>query len=247
MSDVSAREPIFNVPGAVLAVLTLMIAIHGGLTLLDPEFGEWLIISLAFIPARYAVMGTELPGGLAAAIASPVTHMLVHGSWAHLMFNGASLLAFGGGLARRTSGARFLLLSLVAGLAGAFLFWLLNQGLLRPMVGASGAIAGMMGATMRYFFSALDSGGFRQLREAPEAAAMMSLPVAMRDRRVQLATGVFLFLNMLAFFDLGAPEDAGGIAWEAHIGGYLAGFLCYGFFDRGGDRVSQLHNNGMGH
>jgi membrane associated rhomboid family serine protease len=66
----------------------------------------------------------------------------------------------------------------------------------------------------------------------------MPLATALRDRRVQLVTAVFLAGNVLAVFGLGGVSDT-GIAWEAHIGGYFAGLLSFGFFDPGQTRHSS--------
>ena len=100
-----------------------------------------------------------------------------------------------------------------------------------PMVGASGAISGLMGATMRFLFSAFDAEGLRALRENPEGVPLMTLARALTDRRVLTVTGAFILANILAVLGLGGVST-GGIAWEAHMGGYFAGLLAFGFFDR---------------
>lgn len=242
MPIVEKREPIFNVPGTVLAVLGLLLALHVLRMAMTPEQEETFVLAMAFIPARYAGFADQIPGGVLAAITSPFSHMLVHGDWVHLAFNSAWLLAFGGGIALRIGGLRFLALSIFCGLAGALAFLITNPGLAAPVVGASGAISGLMGATMRFLFSALDGGGIRELRETPKAIALMPLPIALRDRRILMASGVFMLLNVLAMFGIGAVSAEGGIAWQAHIGGYLAGLLGFGFFDVAQHVSSQVHN-----
>jgi membrane associated rhomboid family serine protease len=99
------------------------------------------------------------------------------------------------------------------------------------MIGASGAISGLMGATMRFLFNALDHGGFRRLREAPQSVPLMPLEQALTDKRVLLATAIWLLLNVVAVLGIGAEFAPGGIAWEAHVGGYAVGFLTFGAFD----------------
>lgn len=226
------REPIFNVPGAVVAVLAVLLAVHVARQVLAPETDAWLVFAMAFVPARYAgEAGAGLPGGTWASVTSFVTHMLLHGSAAHLILNSAWLLAFGGAVTLRIGGVRFLLLTLLCGVAGAAVFLLFNPGLLAPMIGASGAVAGLMGGTMRFLFSALDDGGIRRLREAPRTVRLMPLAETLKDRRVQIATGLWLFLNLLAIFGFGGAQSGSSIAWEAHVGGFLAGLLCFGLFD----------------
>lgn len=228
----SAREPIFNAPAAVLAVLVLMAVIHAGRTLLlSPESDAWLVYALAFIPARYAGLASELPGGELASFTSPVTHMLVHGDIMHLAFNSAWLLAFGSAICQRTGSGRFIAFALFTGIVGAFTFLAFNPEIDAPVVGASGAVAGLMGGTMRFLFSAMDMGGVRLLRDAPRMVPLMPLTRALRDRRVLIVSAIFVLVNLLAWVGLGGDMAPGGIAWEAHVGGYFAGLLAFGHFD----------------
>ena len=227
----SRDEPIFNVPGSVLAVLALLIAVHALLAALPEELSAWLLLALAFIPARYSGYASMLPGGEVAAFTSFLTYAVVHGSLLHLGLNSAWLVAFGGAVAKRVRALRFLALSAVCAIAGAATFLAFNRGLMAPMVGASGAISGLMGATMRFLFSAIDTDGLRGLRENPERVPLMPLARALTDRRVLVVTGAFILANILAVLGLGGVS-AGGIAWEAHMGGYFAGLLAFGFFDR---------------
>ncbi len=227
------REPIFNVPAAVVAVLAVMVGLHVARQFLPADLDDWLVLTLAFIPARYATgMAAELPGGVWAAWTSFVTHMTVHADATHLMFNSAWLLAFGGAIGLRAGGARFLAFAIVTGICGALAFLAFNPNLLAPVIGASGAVAGLMGGTMRFLFAGLDMGGVRALSEHPTEIPLMSLAATLRDRRVQLTTAIWLLLNGLAVIGIGTGEGRGAIAWEAHIGGFIAGLVGFGWFDR---------------
>lgn len=227
---VSQHEPMFNVAGSVLAVLGAMVAVHLIRLGVSPEFDGWLTEVLAFIPARYGPDGYLIAGGAVAAVTSFVTHTLVHADWVHLGLNAAWLLAFGGAVANRVGPVRFLALFAFCAAVGAATFLVFNPGLPVPMVGASGAISGLMGATMRFLFTAVDGHGLAALRDDPRSAPLMPLSVALTDKRVVLVTVVFLAANILAVLGLGSV-GSGGIAWEAHIGGYFAGLLTFGFFD----------------
>jgi membrane associated rhomboid family serine protease len=229
---VQDHEPVFNVPAAVLGVLAVLGLVHFARGFLGAADEEWLIWALAFVPARYDGYAGALPGGHTAAATSFLTYMLLHGDVTHLVFNSAWLLAFGGAVARRVGGVRFLGLGLLSGVAGALAFLALNWGLLAPMIGASGAVSGLMGATMRFLFTAIDGGGFRQLRDAPASVPLMPLTATLRDRRVVIATAIWLVVNAAATLGLGAVGSGGDVAWEAHIGGYVAGLLAFGLFDR---------------
>lgn len=226
-----SHDPIFNVPRCVVVILAVLVLVQIGRELLPDEEDLWFVLATAFIPARYGPTGFELPGGETALFTSPVTHMLVHGDWIHLSLNSAWLLVFGGAVAERTGTLRFLLFFLVCGLAGAFAFYLANMDLLQPMIGASGAISGLMGGTLRFLFPALDSGGFRRLREAPRSIRLMSLQQALTDRRILVTSAILVVLNALTIIGFGAAQNSAGIAWEAHLGGYLLGLFTYGLFD----------------
>ncbi len=196
-------------------------------------------MALAFIPARYDGFASSIPGGDVAAVTSFLTYAAVHGDFMHLAINSAWLLAFGGVVANRTGTLRFFLFFAVCAIAGAIAFLMFNPGLMAPMVGASGAVSGLMGATMRFLFSALDTDGLRALRENPERVPLMPLSRALTDRRVLLVTGAFLLANLLGVLGFGAITQ-GGIAWQAHLGGYFTGLFCYGFFERAPRSIHQM-------
>jgi membrane associated rhomboid family serine protease len=85
---VQNREPVFNVPGAVLATVAVLAMIHAGrVYLLAGDTNMWLLLALSFIPARYAGLASEIPGGELAAVTSFFTHMLVHADGIHLAIN----------------------------------------------------------------------------------------------------------------------------------------------------------------
>jgi membrane associated rhomboid family serine protease len=206
--------------------------VHALRFFLSEEQDAALIFSLAFIPARVGPMSNELPGGPLAAVTSFVTHIFLHGDITHLSVNSAWLLVFGTAIAKRVGGLRFLLFSAVCGVGGAFGFLCLNPSLGVPVIGASGAISGLMGGVMRFLFSALDYGGGWILREQPWLVPRMSLSQMARDRRAAVAICAWILLNFLVSLGLGGLAAPGVIAWEAHLGGFLAGLLTFGLFDR---------------
>lgn len=226
------HQPIFNVPWPVLIVLGVMIAVHLARLSLDEETGLWWLVTLAFIPARYGAGTAGLEGGGIAAWTSFVTHLFVHADHVHLAINGAWLLAFGSVLAKRIGALRFFAFFIACGIAGAGLFLALHPGLLAPVIGASGAIAGLMGGVMRFLFVAIDEGRGPLLREDPASIPRMPLRVALRDRRIVIATLAFVGLNLLALIGFGSFGEAAAIAWEAHLGGYFFGLLAFAWFDR---------------
>lgn len=226
------KQPIFNAPLIVILIFALVTTIHVGRQLLSVDADLWFLLSTAFIPARFEPGGTTLPGGEGALYWSWLTHMFIHGDVMHLAFNSAWLLVFGTPIAVRFGPTRFLLFFAATGLAGVTAFYALNVGLLAPVVGASGAISGLMGGVMRIMFSAIEQGGIRALRRDPASIRPMTLLEALRDRRVLAVTAATLLLNALAAFGFGIAQGEAGIAWEAHIGGYIAGLISFSLFDR---------------
>lgn len=226
-------EPFFNVPTAVTMVLAALAAIHVVRALLPEDLDNFVVLAAAFVPSRYTGDAELLPGGMLAELTSPITHMLVHGSLVHLAFNALWLLAFGGAIALRVGSARFLAFATVTGVLAALTFMAFNLGARTPMIGASGAVAGLMGGAMRFIFSAIDDGGIWRLRERPGSVPLMSLSRTVRDPRVLATTAILIAINLLSGLGTGAPGAGDAqIAWEAHIGGYLAGLVLFGLFDR---------------
>lgn len=227
----ATSEPILNVPKAVVLAAALMIAVQVVRGLLPDEVDVTVLLSLAFIPARYSGAAAELPGGYLAAITSPVTYMVVHGSWMHLLVNVLWMIAFGTAVARRTGALGFYEFSILCGVAGALTHLVFHWGEMAPMVGASAAISGQMAAALRFIFFASRQPGER----APDfsRAPLADLSVTLRDRRILGFLVFWVVLN--AYFGLTSVSfggAGGGIAWEAHIGGFVCGLLVFGLFDR---------------
>jgi membrane associated rhomboid family serine protease len=228
---VQRNEPMFNVPGAVMGVIGVLVAVHAAITVLPELWSSWLEIVLAFIPARYATFPEAIPGGDIASVTSFLTYAFVHASVMHLVINSVWLLAFGGAIANRLGTKPFLLFSALCAIVGAASFLVFNFGMPVPMVGASGAVSGMMGGTMRFLFVTVDGrDGLRALRDDLRAVQLMPLRQAVFDRRVLAVSGAFVVANILAVYGMGGVS-AGGIAWEAHLGGYFAGLLSFGLFE----------------
>jgi len=237
----AASEPIFNVPRAVVLAAAVMIAIQVVRGLLPDEIDITVLLSLAFIPARYSGLAAELPGGYLTAVTSFVTYMAVHGGWMHLLVNVLWMLAFGTAVARRVGTRGFFEFSILCGIAGALTHLVFHWGEMAPMVGASAAISGQMAGALRFIFFARREPGDR----APDfsRAPLADLSTTLRDHRIVGFLVFWLVLN--AYFGLTSVSFAGasdGIAWEAHIGGFLCGLLTFGLFDRSSasENASQL-------
>jgi len=229
-------EPIFNVPTVVTATIAMLVLVHVvRVWLLTPEQDIQLLLLFSFIPARYdatLLAQGAVPGGLAAGIWTFVTYALIHGDWTHLGLNGVWLLAFGTPVARRFGPMRYLALLAVTAAAGAAAHLATHSNAFVPMIGASASISGFMAASMRFAFQR--SGPLGLLGRDDDAYRVPALPLSLvlRDARVLAFLAVWFALNLL--FGIGSLSlDVGeqAIAWQAHIGGFLAGLLAFAAFD----------------
>jgi membrane associated rhomboid family serine protease len=222
------REPFFKLPGIILALLGVMIAVHAWLSLSGPATQAWAISTFAFIPARYAAGGAaHFGGGVPGLIWPFFTHLFLHGNLTHIGFNSLWLMAMGTPVARRLGGLAFLPFFLVCGALGAAMHLAFNLGSSVPVIGASGAISGCMGAALRIMFSP-DAHDFSMRSYG------IGTPASLFDRRIIVVTIIWFGINYLFGSGLVPLPGTGGagIAWEAHIGGYLAGLVLLPLFDR---------------
>jgi membrane associated rhomboid family serine protease len=228
-------EPIFNVPSVVTATLAVLAVVHGVRELvLTSQVDNLFLLWFAFIPARYETAVLAYPGGLGADIWSFVTYAFIHADVTHLALNGVWLLAFASPVARRFGTLRFMAFFAVTAAAGALAHLATHAGDRALMIGASAAISGFMAAAIRFAFQRGGPlgllGGSRdeqvyRVRAAP-------LMVALRDSRILMFLAAWFGINVL--FGVGLVSVAGGeqsIAWQAHIGGFLAGLLGFAVFD----------------
>ena len=173
--------------------------------LLPRDFDQTVLIDFAFFDP-FGPLSAELTAeGLRpvwAQAASFLTYAFLHGGLLHFLMNGAIFLALGGAVANSLGAARFLILFAVTAIGGAAAFALISsaQG---PLVGASGAIFGLFGVLKRWEWRWIRVTGARANRFWGTIAALILMNLAL-----------FLFY----------PGD-GAVAWEAHLGGFVAGWL----------------------
>jgi membrane associated rhomboid family serine protease len=231
------REPLFNIPTVIIALVGVMAALHGIRTLLlsDDQNIEFLL-TFAFIPLRYdtsILPDGALPGGFGADVWTFVTYSLIHADWTHVGVNSVWLLPFGSALARRFGAVRFLAFFAVTAAAGAALHLATHAGEQFPMIGASASVSGAMAAAMRFAFQR--GGPLNMLRTGNEEdyrVPAISLVGMLTDARVLIFLGVWFAVNII--FGAGSFSITGGeqpVAWQAHIGGFLAGLLLFSWFD----------------
>ena len=227
-------------------LLAIMFGIHAVRALLPAALDQEIIWTFGFVPARYetTLLAEQIPGGLGASVWSFVTYAMLHADLTHIGFNMLWMLPFGSALARRFGGVRFFAFLAVTSVAGALAHLLTHAHELAPMIGASAAVSGTMAASLRFAFQRGSFLSFRRSFDADAAARIPALPLsrALRNGRVLAFLGIWFVLNL--FTGLGAIEigtQAQSIAWQAHVGGFLAGLLLFSLFDpvpRGGDEAA---------
>ncbi len=201
-------SPIVTTGLIVANVLFFLVELNGG----DEFIKQW-----AFIPSRF----TADPASNWPTI---FTAMFMHGGWMHLFGNMLYLYIFGDNVEENFGHVKFLIFYLVAGIAATFAQYYLNNGSIIPNLGASGAIAGVLGAYMLLFPHArVDVLIIRQIVSMPALIVIGFWFV------LQLFSGA----GSIARTD--ETADAGGVAYMAHVGGFVAGLaIAYLFRGRGG-------------
>ena len=218
------REPVFNLPPVVLAVIGICVIVYLlQQYVLNQTQQLTLLYDGAFIPVLY----TGQYGFDWFLLSRPFTYAFLHGGFAHIAINMVWLAAFGSPLANRLGARWFALFFAVTGVASVVLFWAVHPYGEAPLVGASGAISGMMGAAARFGFRTDRSSG-----RAAFAGPVLPISVVLRSRGVMTFLAVWMVINLVTGFVGFAPGIAGQIAWEAHIGGFVAGFFGLHWFDR---------------
>jgi membrane associated rhomboid family serine protease len=188
---------------------------------LPPEDLERLFYFFGIVPARYSHPEWAMVAGLPFDDYWPfVTCMFLHGGWAHIIGNMWSLWIFGDNVEDRMGSIRFLFFYLLTGLAAGLTHYLTNADSVVPTVGASGAIAGVLGAYFVLF---------------PRSQIIVLVPIFFFPFFFQLPAVTYLLFWFLSQILGGAiaglsASQVGGIAFWAHAGGFVAGVLLHRLF-----------------
>jgi membrane associated rhomboid family serine protease len=212
--DNSGRRtmPVVTVVLIALNVLVFFLELNGG----EKFIREW-----AFIPARFGAN----PSGDAHTVFSA---MFMHGGWLHLGGNMLYLWIFGDNVEDAFGPFKFLIFYLVCGIAATFAQYGFTPNSKIPNVGASGAIAGVLGAYLLLFPHArVRVLVYNQVLALP-ALVVLGMWIALQ-----------VFSGVGSIATTAQTEDAGGVAYMAHVGGFAAGVvLCLLLRDRGASSTS---------
>jgi len=176
---------------------------------------ERLVFTLGMVPARVTALPTNPDIGLAGAFLPLFTSMFLHGGWLHLLGNMWFLWIFGDNIEDRLGHLRYLLFYLLCGLGAGLAHTLFNLSSTIPTIGASGAVAGVLGGYFLLF------PGARVLTLVP---AFFLFLIELPAYLILLYWFVLqLFSGAISLRIRGA--ETGGVAWWAHIGGFLLGIV----------------------
>jgi membrane associated rhomboid family serine protease len=206
------RVPVINYALLVIIGLVFLFQVSLGRSV------EELIREHGFYPAHFRAALAGTPEELLLASGTIVTSMFLHGGWFHVIGNLLYLRVFGDNVEDRLGHVGFLFFYLASGAAGALaqLFFEGRQDI--PMIGASGAIAGVLGAYVVLF---------------PAARVVTLFPIFIILTFIEVPAFVFLGIWALqqllnGYLALGDVPVGEGVAWFAHIGGFALGLCCGG-------------------
>jgi membrane associated rhomboid family serine protease len=215
-----------NIPSRSFPLITVCIIVINVVAFLyELTLGpllESFLIQFGVVPAAVARWPeSELP---VQAVAIPfVTSMFLHGGWLHLIGNMWYLWIFGDNIEDRLGHFTFLIFYLLCGVGAGIVHTVLNLHTIVPAVGASGAIAGVLGAYIVSY---------------PFARVMTLVPIFIFIQVIEIPAILVLGLWFLMQFFYGTASLAvttaseGGVAWWAHVGGFVIGLILVGLFPR---------------
>ncbi len=202
-------------PLANLTLISLNVLVFLYELRLEPGQLERFVAAFSIIPPR--VLSAE-PAGLI----SLVTGMFIHAGWAHLITNMWALFIFGGNVEERMGTLRYSVFFLSGGVFAGLSQVFLTPELRAPIIGASGAVAAVMGAYLLLY----------PRSRVRTFALLIFIPLFLELPAILFLGIWFLlqFANGVMSLDMG--ETVGGIAYWAHIGGFLFGLVSVPFFAR---------------
>ncbi len=216
IKDINPTER-FAVVTAFIIVVNIAVFIFE--LLLGSGSREAFVAIFALVPKRLFSHTAATASDVLPVVVTLFTSMFVHGGFLHIAGNMLYLWIFGNNVEDSMSRIRFIVFYFLCGAVAAYSHALANASSLTPMIGASGAISGVLGAYLMLY---------------PQARVVTLVAFGFYVRTVQLpAMFVLVFWFALQFLNvLISAGTGGGVAWHAHIGGFAAGMVLIGFFKR---------------
>lgn len=229
----AGREPIFLLQGAVVAMIGVLVAVHTASTLVLNQDGYLqLVFWFAFQPLRIVAAPSD-PSLAIPLLWTPFSHALLHGGWEHLLVNVAWFAIFATPVARRYGAGPMLAIFFVSAAAGAALFAATTLLSGSYLIGASGGVAGLTGAACRFIFQPVIVAQHPETGERVVVGRRLaSFGELWRDSRARFFILIWVVLNAAVPL---LPLVTGmqmSVAWQAHLGGFFAGIVMVGLFER---------------
>ncbi|MBC8186135.1 rhomboid family intramembrane serine protease [candidate division KSB1 bacterium] len=208
-----------TIPSRTFPYVTILLIIFNGLVFLfEMSLGEYLedfISIFGIIPANYFSQASQNGLGIITSFFPFFTSIFLHGGWFHVIWNIWYLWIFGDNVEDHFGHSKFLLFYIVCGILAGLAHVYMNPESSVPTIGASGAIAGVMGAYIFLY---------------PRARVLTLIPIFLIFPILHIPAYIFLGFWFLiqflsGFASLNISGDFGGVAWWAHIGGFVAGLL----------------------
>ncbi len=196
--------------------------------LLDARQAELMIFDFGLIPDKVRFNEIDNLRELRVILLRPFfTNMFLHGGWGHLISNMWILFIFGDNVEDRMGKVRYFLFYILCGLIASFAHFILHRNSAVPAIGASGAISGVMAAYMVMF---------------PKSTIISLVPIIIIPLFIPIPAliyiGIWFLMQLLSgTTSLMLSGSATGIAFWAHIGGFIGGLFLYRFFDSQGRRA----------
>ena len=228
------RQPIFSLEPVVAVVAGLFLAIHAAQSLVLNDSGRnELLVWFAFIPYRMLDIAAS-PGGIGPVLWTPVTHAFLHSGWEHVILNTIWFVIFATPVSHRYGGAKLLALFAIGAVAGAVAFAATTLPEFSLLIGASGGVSALTGAAIRFMFQPIETARNPETGEVVVLGRRLaSIAEVFRNPTARIFTIVWIVLNgIVPLLPMFMPDMAVQVAWQAHLGGFLVGFLIVPLFER---------------
>lgn len=218
MIPLKSEKPRRSAPLITILLIALNFLVFFFQLSLPPKAENTLVASLGVVPVRAERMLSHPVRRIGPAVIPLVTSMFLHGGWLHILGNMLFLRVFGGNVEDRLGHMRYLLFYFIGGIGSAVVHIFANWGSKVPTIGASGAISGVMGAYIMLF---------------PRSRILTLVPLIIFFFTIRLPAllmiGYWFVIQFLSGVSSLGESDQGGVAWWAHVGGFLLGaFLVWG-------------------
>lgn len=227
-----------NIPSSTFPVVNIsLIILNIAVFLYEVSLGPYLekvIFLFGVIPNKFLFLLSKETLHPVATFFPLFTSLFLHGGWLHLIGNMLYLWIFGDNVEDRMGHVRYLLFYLLCGIGAGITHIITQPNSHIPTIGASGAIAGVMGAYFILF---------------PKARVVTLIPIFFFIQFIEIPAFFFLafwfFMQLISGTISGSSQFSGGIAFWAHIGGFICGIILLFFLKRGGGEVTGEHMGKM--